>query len=186
MFDVGHLILWLRHRGPQNRAALPAAALTLAGSIILAVLSTFEHMRTIRPSWLLNVYLMLTMVFDIARSRSYSLSPDLDSIATVFTSRVAIKLIVAIIEARPKRRLLLSQFADCPPEAISGPYRRSLFWWLNSLFKEGYSKSLTVDDLFHLDKHLQSDYLHHLLGSSWDKRKWSHNFSACCTHSLTV
>lgn len=169
MFDVGHLVLWLKHKGPQNRAALPSAALTLAGTVILAILSTFEHMRTIRPSWLLSVYLMLTVVFDTARSRSYSLTPDLDSIATVFTSRVAMKLILAILEARSKRRLLLPQFADCPPEAISGPYRRALFWWLNALFKEGYSKSLTVDDLFHLDKHLQSDYLHHLLGSSWDK-----------------
>jgi hypothetical protein len=80
-----------------------------------------------------------------------------------------VKLILAIMEARPKRRLLLPQFADCPPEAISGPYKRALFWWLNALFKKGYSESLTVDDLFHLDKHLQSDYLHHLLGTSWDR-----------------
>jgi ATP-binding cassette subfamily C (CFTR/MRP) protein 1 len=130
-----------------------------------------EHMRSIRPSWLLNIYLLLTVVFDIVRSRTYSLSPDLDAIATVFTSRVAVELILAIVEARPKRRLLLPEFADSPPETTSGPYKRALFWWLNALFKKGYSESLTVDDLFHLDKHLQSDYLHHLLGSSWDRCK---------------
>jgi ATP-binding cassette subfamily C (CFTR/MRP) protein 1 len=175
MFDIAHLTLWVRHDGPKNRATIPSAALSFVGSVILLALSSIEHMRNIRPSWLLNVYLLLTVVFDIARSRSYSLSPDLDAVSTVFTSRVAVKLLLAIIEARPKRRLLLPQFADSPPEAISGPYKRALFWWLNALFKKGYSESLAVDDLFHLDKHLQSDYLHHLLGSSWHRCKLSYS-----------
>jgi ATP-binding cassette subfamily C (CFTR/MRP) protein 1 len=171
IFDVAHLILWINHHGPRNRAAIPSAAVSLVGALALVVLSFLEHMRSIRPSWLLNVYLLVTVVFDIVRSRTYSLRPDLDTIATVFTSRVAFKLILAIIESRPKRKLLLAPFADCPPEATSGPYKRALFWWLNALFKKGYSESLTIDDLFHLDKHLQSNYLHHLLGSSWDRCK---------------
>jgi len=142
-------------------------------------------MRTVRPSLLLNVYLLLTVIFDIARSRSYSLTTDLDTIATVFNTRVGVKLILAIIEARPKRRLLLPSFSSYPPEATSGPYKRALFWWLNALFKKGYSESLTVDDLFHLDKHLQSDYLHHLLGSKWDRCKLSHN-RLCRVYRLTA
>lgn len=182
MFDIAHLVLWVKTDGFRNRAAIPSAALSLAGSIVLFILSSVEHMRSIRPSWLLNIYLLFTVVFDIVRSRSYSLNPDIDAVATVFTSRVAVKLILAIIEALPKRHLLLLQFTDCPPESISGPYKRALFWWLNGLFKKGYSESLTVDDLFHLDKHLQSDYLHHLLGSSRDRCKLSHNLlNMLCT-----
>ncbi|KAH3906329.1 hypothetical protein HBI56_195160 [Parastagonospora nodorum] len=169
MFDIAHLALWVKHRGAPNRAATPAAAISLVGSIVLLALSDFEHMRTVRPSWLLNIYLLLTVILDIARSRTYSLSPDLDAVATVFTSRVAVKLILAIAEARPKERLLLPQFTDRTPETTSGPYKRALFWWLNALLKKGYTESLTVDDLFQLDKHLQSDRLHHLLGSSWDR-----------------
>jgi ATP-binding cassette subfamily C (CFTR/MRP) protein 1 len=175
MFDVAHLALWVNHRGVPNRAAIPAAALSLVGALALTVLSAFEHMRSSRPSWLLNVYLLFTVLFDIARSRTYSLRPDLDTIATVFTSRVALKLILAIIEAKSKRRLLLPQFADSPPESVSGPYKRALFWWLNALFKKGFSESLTVDDLFHLDKHLQSDYLHHTIGSCWNRCKLFHD-----------
>jgi ATP-binding cassette subfamily C (CFTR/MRP) protein 1 len=155
------------------------------GVLVLTVLSMFEHMRSIRPSWLLNVYLLFTVLFDITRSRTYSLRPDLDTIATVFTSRVAMKLILAIIEARSKRKLLLPQFKDCPPEAMSGPYKRALFWWLNALFKKGYSESLTVDDLFLLDKHLQSDYLLHLLGSAWDRGKLNHS-SLCYARRLNL
>jgi hypothetical protein len=180
MFDIAHLALWVKHRGIPNRAATPAAAISLVGSIVLLALSDFEHMRTVRPSWLLNIYLLLTVILDIARSRTYSLSPDLDAVATVFTSRVAVKLILAIAEARPKERLLLPQFADRTPESTSGAYKRALFWWLNALLKKGYTESLTVDDLFQLDKHLQSDRLHHLLGSSWDRCKCFHS----CSHML--
>ncbi|KAF2030893.1 hypothetical protein EK21DRAFT_64674 [Setomelanomma holmii] len=169
IFDMVHLILWVNHKGSQNRGAIPAAILGFVGALVLTLLSYLEHMRSIRPSWLLNVYLLLTVCFDTARSRTYSLSPDLVTISTVFTSRVGIKLILAIIEARPKRHLRLAEFSDCPPEVTSGPYKRALFWWLNALFKKGYAESLTVDDLFGLDKHLQSDYLHHLLGSAWDR-----------------
>jgi ATP-binding cassette subfamily C (CFTR/MRP) protein 1 len=185
MFDCAHLALWVKHKGPRNNAAIASAAVSLVGSVAFIILSSFEHMRSVRPSWFLNVYLLLTVIFDIARSRTYSLSPDLDAIATVFTSRVAVKLLLAILEARPKRRLLLPQFADSTPESISGPYKRALFWWLNSLFRKGYSESLAVEDLFHLDKHLQSGYLHRLLGSSWERCKWSHNLARCKACQLT-
>lgn len=177
-FDVVHLILWMNHREPHNRAAIPSAALSVAGAIVLVALSFFEHMRTVRPPLLLNVYLLLSVVFDIVRSRSYSLTPGLDTISTVFNTRVGVKLVLAIVEAHPKRRLLLPVYSNLPTESTSGPYKRALFWWLNALFKKGYSESLTVDDLFHLDKHLQSDYLYHLLGSSWDKCKFR------CTNSM--
>lgn len=182
VFDIVHLVLWTHHKGSHNRAATPSAILSAVGAIILVTLSVFEHMRTIRPSLLLNVYLLFTVVFDIARSRSYSLTPELDTISTVFNTRVGVKLILAIIEARPKRRLLLPVFSNGPPESTSGPYKRALFWWLNALFKKGYSESLSVDDLFHLDKHLQSDYLHHLLGSSWGRRKCSRTVHVVYIH----
>ena len=110
-------------------------------------------------------------MFDIARSRSYSLSADLDTISSVFSSRIGIKLILTILEALPKTRLLCPEYANLPPESTSGPYKRALFWWLNGLLKRGYSDTLKVDDLFPLDRHLQANYLHHILASAWDKCK---------------
>jgi ATP-binding cassette subfamily C (CFTR/MRP) protein 1 len=171
IFDLAHLVLWVHQKSPHNRAATPSAVLSFVGALVLAVTSYFEHIRSVRPSFLLNVYLPFTVLFDIARSRSYSMSPDIDTIATVFTSRVAVKLLLAILEARPKNHRILPEFADLPPESTSGPYKRALFWWLNALFKKGYTNSLAIDDLFHLDKHLQSDYLHHKLGSAWARCK---------------
>ena len=170
-FELALLVIWANRRTPKNRVELPSAALSFVGAVLLGFLSFVEHLHSIRPSFSLNVYLLFTTLFDIERSRTYALDPDLDLVATVFASRLGVKLFLAILEAREKRRLLLPEFADCPPEATSGVYQRATFWWLNELFKKGYSNSLTVDDLFQLDKHLQADYLHHILGPAWSRCK---------------
>lgn len=168
-FDLALLIVWAKRSTPKHRAELPSAILSFVGALVLGLLSYVEHLRNIRPSFLLSVYLLFTVLFDISRSRSYALDADLDLISTIFASRVGVKLFLAIFEARGKRGFLLPEYADYPTEATSGIYKRASFWWLNELFKKGFSKSIALDDLFHLDKHLRSDYLHHSLGSAWDK-----------------
>lgn len=139
----------------------------------MGLLSYFEHLRNIRTSSLLNAYLLFTVVFDAARSRSYSLNDNLETISAVFTTRVGIKLFLAIFEAKGKQSLLLPEYASYPAEATSGVYSRALFWWQNSLFKKGFSNTLSVDDLFDLDKHLRSEYLHHLVQSAWARREFT-------------
>lgn len=104
--------------------------------------------------------------------------PELNLAATVFSTRLAVKLFLAIVECKDKRRHLLPEYANCPPEATSGIYKRVSFWWLNELFKKGYSNALTVDDLFQLDKFLRADYMHNVLGSAWARRK--------CTSKTTL
>lgn len=170
-FELALLVIWANRQTRNNRAELASAAISFIGAVLLGFLSFVEHMRSIRPSFLLTVYLFFTSIFDIERSRSYALTPELDLVATVFASRLAVKVFLAIVEARDKRRLLLPDFANNPTEATSGVYRRVTFWWLNPLFKKGFSTSLAVDDLFQLDKHLTADYLHHLIGSSWARGK---------------
>ncbi|CAN9344154.1 unnamed protein product [Alternaria alternata] len=179
-FELALLVIWANRQTRNNRAELASAAISFIGAVLLGFLSFVEHMRSIRPSFLLTVYLFFTSIFDIERSRSYALTPELDLVATVFASRLAVKVFLAIVEARDKRRLLLPDFANNPTEATSGVYRRVTFWWLNPLFKKGFSTSLTVDDLFQLDKHLTADYLHHLanvgthslFGTTLRKLKW--------------
>jgi ATP-binding cassette subfamily C (CFTR/MRP) protein 1 len=129
-----------------------------------------EHIKTIRPSLVLNGYLFFSLLFDIARSRTLWIGQTETSIAALFTAAVAVKFLVLILEAVEKRNILDPKFRDAPPEAIAGIYNRSVFWWLNSLFRRGFRKILTLDDLYTLDKHLRSTYLQNLLGSAWAKR----------------
>jgi hypothetical protein len=92
-------------------------------------------------------------------------------VSVLFTTRVGVKLFLAIFEARGKHSLLLPEYVDIPPEASAGVYSRALFWWQNALFRKGFSNAITVDDLFHLDKHLRADYLQHKIQSAWQKGK---------------
>ncbi|KAF2634043.1 hypothetical protein P280DRAFT_52852 [Massarina eburnea CBS 473.64] len=167
-FDLTLLILWAQ-KPLKNVAAVPSIALSLVGALAFPLLSYFEHQRSTRTSTLLNFYLFFTVFFDTTRSRSWSLSTDLETISTLFTTRVGVKVFLIIWEARGKGSLLLPEFAEEPPEATSGLFSQALFWWQNELLKKGFSNSLSVDDLFHLDKHLRSDYLHHRFGSAWDR-----------------
>ncbi|KAL6167369.1 hypothetical protein ACJQWK_06803 [Exserohilum turcicum] len=170
-FELALLVVWAKRKTRHSSAEIPAAALSFVGALILGTFSFVEHMRSIRPSLSLNMYLCLTFLFDIERSRSYALSPDLSTVAHVFATRLAVKLFLAVAEARDKRKHLLPEYADCPPESTSGIYKRASFWWLNALFKKGYSNALTVDDLYHLDKTLRADYMHEALSSAWARLK---------------
>lgn len=77
------------------------------------------------------------------------------------------KLFLAVFEARGKGSLLLPGYCNDTPEAAAGVYNRSLFWWQNALFKKGFSKTLSIDDLYQLDKYLHAEHLHHVIGSAW-------------------
>ncbi|KAJ5406972.1 hypothetical protein N7465_008256 [Penicillium sp. CMV-2018d] len=90
---------------------------------------------------------------DILRTRNYMFLTlwlaDYDStISGLFTSTVAIKLFVLTSEAWGKRPILLSQYQYLSPEATSGILARGVFWWLNSLMRTGFTRSLTDHDLF--------------------------------------
>lgn len=56
--------------------AVPAAALSLTAAILVLVVSVFEHSRTVKPSALLGVYLLFTILFDAARSCPCREHPD--------------------------------------------------------------------------------------------------------------
>ena len=74
-----------------------------------------------------------------------------------------------VLESWNKKQILRPEYQTYPPEAVSGIISRLFFWWQLPLFRQGYSKSLTVNDLFPLDKHLSSSYLQTAMQSAWMK-----------------
>ncbi|KAI1930027.1 hypothetical protein LOZ60_001286 [Ophidiomyces ophidiicola] len=174
-FAVLHLmllILWTRPSADRTRTSLATSALTLAGAAGFCLLSYFEHVRSVKPSFLLNVYFLFTILFDAARSRTLWLRRDDDygfMIALAFTVTVGLKAVILIFEACSKRGILKAEYRSYPPEATAGIINRSLFWWLNPLFWFGYSNFMTMEDLYSLDKHLVSERVHQRLETAWGK-----------------
>lgn len=159
----------------KTRASIPASAITLVAYSIIAVLSYAEHVKTIRPSFLLNAYLLFSLLFDIAQTRTLWLRQFDLPLAKLFTACTALKCFALLLEAVGKERILEPQFKGVPPEEAAGVYNRSFFWWLNGLFRMGYSNTLSLDDLYGLDKHLGAAYLQNLIESPWAKG-YSHSY----------
>ena len=155
----------------RTRLTIPSAALLIAGSVLLCLMSYFEHQRTVKPSVILVVYLLISLFFDAARCRTFWLHNHNQPLSILFSANVAIKFLFLNLEVHSKRHILLPKFATYPPEATSSDLNRWFFWWQNSLFLQGFTKNLSIDDLFHLDKQFTSERLQNLFQTSWTQSK---------------
>jgi ATP-binding cassette, subfamily C (CFTR/MRP), member 1 len=153
------LILHVVNRSLRTRATITASALTLLDALGLCLLSHSEHIHSVRPSVIINVYLLLTLPFDAARARTLWIGGATKSVAAVFTSSLGIKIMVLITEAIEKRGILLHQYQDSSPEVTSGIYSRSFFWWLNKLMTTGFRRVIQNEDLYPVDEEMSSAFL---------------------------
>ena len=123
---------------PTTRATIVCHGLTTFVALGLCLFSHLEHSRSVRPSWILNVYLLLSLAFDIVRARTLWAIPDNKSLAIVFVIAVSIKGIIFCLEVKEKRDCLFPKYQYLAPEVTSGIYNAWFFWCLNSLFLRGY------------------------------------------------
>jgi len=161
------LVLYARSSVLRTASTLAAAVLTLLSSLGLILLSHSEHMYSVRPSAIINTYLILTLPFDIARCRTLWQDGATQSIAGAFSSAVGIKVIIVITEAIEKRNILLDRYQNTSPEVTSGIYSRSFFWWLNTLMTTGFHKVLTNEDLYPIDHDMTGTVLHDRAQRIW-------------------
>ncbi|KAF7856278.1 hypothetical protein EAF04_009806 [Stromatinia cepivora] len=162
----------------KTRATVPAAALLLVDTLGLFALSHLEHVHSVKPSALINAWLLLTLPFDIARARTLWLDNANNSIAAVFTSTLGVKIMVIIAEAIEKRHILLDRYRHISPENTSGIYSRGFFWWLNTLMTIGFQRVIRNEDLYPIGEEMSSKYLYSRAQNTWDR--CDHNRS----HSL--
>lgn len=129
----------------------------------MVALSLLDHSKSFRPSALLSVYLFLTSLFDAVQARTLFLASETKSqyiYCGVFTATLVYKILLLLLEARQKSKWTTSNAAERSPEETCGIFSLGVFLWLNKIFVEGYSKVLTIADLFPLDTGLRSRTLH--------------------------
>lgn len=146
---------------------MAAAALSFIVVLALAALSSAEHTRTVKPSFVINTYLFFSTLLDLAQARTLWIIPGDGKIAAVFTTCCAFNIILLIFESIEKRAFLKNPYHEYPPEALSGIFNRTVFWWLNRLFLSGYRRILDLGDLFETDNELSSRELHQRMAATW-------------------
>lgn len=168
-FQIALIGLWARGYGVVTRVTIPAGILALLGTLTLMGLSELEHGRVLRPSLVIQTYLLFTAFLDIARVRTQWLLDQADIVPSLVTVTLALKLGLLVLESVNKARFLKEEKPALPPLERTGIFGRALLIWLNPMFLLGYSKDLTVDDLFPLDSDLNGGYLTKSLTEEWKK-----------------
>lgn len=87
-----------------------------------------EDERSVRPSSLLTIYLILTLLFDIVQTRTLWLSRTRSLIPSLFTASVTAKMTMLLLESLGKQKYLTGTYRDLPPESTSGILNRSFLW----------------------------------------------------------
>lgn len=149
VLQLAVLLYWALNaeKWPFFQLRTSAAVLAFVDGLLLLFLSHMEHARTVRPSTIINVYLLFTLLFDCVVVRTLWLTNYGTTISALSITTITIKLFVLTSEAWEKRCLLLSQYQNLSPETTSGILAQSVFWWLNSLLRTGFARSLTNHDV---------------------------------------
>ncbi len=167
MLQLVLLVLWSVKSVQRTPLSVSAAALSFVDAFMFCLLSYTEHSKSLRPSALLSVYLFFSLLFDSARVRTLWLMRYDGAIRGVFTASLAMKVIILLLEAKEKRQYLNSSDRQRGPEETSGIFSQSVFWWLNKLIRQGFSKVLRMDDLYPIDEDMVSERL----GANF-RQKW--------------
>ncbi|QGI63185.1 hypothetical protein CEK26_007138 [Fusarium fujikuroi] len=153
----------------NTRFSLAAAILNLAAAFAILLLAHVEHVKSVRPSFILTAYLFVSLLFDAARLRTeWLMSLNIAYAATLSTSTI-FKLALLVLETVEKRRILISTEKPISKESTSGPFSRGFFVWLNSLLISGWATVLTNNDLPTIYEKLSSEKLAVRFGKSWKK-----------------
>ncbi|KAH7152638.1 putative ABC multidrug transporter [Dactylonectria macrodidyma] len=153
---------------------IASAVLKLVSALLMITLSLVDHSKSPRPSVLLNSYLFLTLLLDVAQARTLFLSsgekPEL-TYSSIFAATIGFKVGILLLEAQRKSRWVSWDEKEHSPEETSGIFSLGVFFWLNKMFLVGYKKVMTLKDLYPLESGLSSRLLHEEFSRNMDYSK---------------
>lgn len=144
-------------------------------------LSYAEHGKSLRPSSLLNVFLLVSLLLDAAMLRTLWLSEFVNgAIQAVFSASFAVKAALVVLEAVEKSRFLLvlgmpagdrdgdADGEKTAPEETAGLYGRAVYAWVTPLLRTGFRRLLAARDLFVLDAEMRTARLGERFWGVWN------------------
>lgn len=164
------IALWAVNPMPASAAGIAASCLSTGASVFLALLSSLEHTRTLRPSSIVNTYLLSTFLDAVVVRTLWLARYVTEDLRNVFTAAFALKACLLIMEAVEKRRFFCSeQDRALSPYAKSSIYNRAVFWWVNGLLRQGARQKITPKDLHLLERSMAVETLDQQFWASWQK-----------------
>ncbi len=155
---------------PENEPSslsLAASLFATASTACLAAISYWEHDRSISPSSIIAVYLLVSGFCDAVVLRTLWLRQEVGLVTYIRAWILILKVVIFVLESRNKEDYLEASYRKASPEALGGIVSRSLFWWLTPTLRRGYYTSLELDDLPYLDPKLSIPQLQARFANVW-------------------
>lgn len=128
----------------------------------------FEHRHATQTSLLLSVYLTIAGFVDAVRVWSYSMNPNLVTIAMLSAVIATIKASLVILQEVPKRFDANAEAArNMGPEERAGFWNNTLLLWLNATLFFGFRNMVRSSDLPNLGSDLASRTLFNKFNRIW-------------------
>ncbi|ODA84214.1 hypothetical protein RJ55_02732 [Drechmeria coniospora] len=152
-----------------------AAAFNFICAVGIGILSFFEHMRSIKPSDTIVLFLVASLVVDWLHLWLSLADAALEDLAKRATTRGVFygslcKLMLLISESRGKQNILLKTENTLAPEESAGIIQRTFLWWVNPILHRGASGTLRSNDLQVTDAKLSSRNARYSINRLWDGR----------------
>jgi len=165
------VILWAtkpESLGHLKAVCTAASSISFVAGLTISAVSYTEGRHSPRPSAILNAYLLVSLLLDIALVRSLWLADVGAPVRGVFTTVCVVKTAILVLEAweRPSSR---TDGEARNPEATSGIYNQGLFWWINPLLLDGFRRLLRPSDLYNLDDSMKTATLSESFHDKWNR-----------------
>lgn len=169
--QLATLILWSTPATFKTRLSVVSAVINLTASLSIAPLSLLEGKRSLRPSLVINVYLLGSSLLDVVQVRTLWLMATYDfslrRVAIALSVGLGLKIALLVVEAIPKK--ILTSGEPISREESAGVYSLRTFWWLNSILWLGRMKRLQPADLYLIDPGLKTVRYSSQLIDAWNK-----------------
>ena len=94
-------------------------------------------------------------------------------IAIVLSITMGLKIILVGLEMRNKRLYLKEPYSQLPRETLSGIISLGFYWWLASIFVQGFRTRITLDSLGGIDSAIESEQIQCRIQEKWNSCKWT-------------
>lgn len=157
----------------DNKLQLFSAVASFSACLGLGPLLVFEHNRSLKPSDLGIVYILVSLGCDLSM---FSDTEYRNTAVILISPRIAIPCVKAallFIECRRKRPIQRgSSQTQWSPEEVANILDRVFFWWINPILAQGNRHVLTGENLPPLCQELSSKLLRQQALQAWDQRGW--------------
>lgn len=136
--------------------AVAAATVALASVLAMGMLSPAEHAKSLRPSTVLTLYLLVSCCFDVVRTRTMWLGGHV-TLAGISLASVIAQVFLFVMESWEKRSFALEERKTDSPETYAGFINRLFFWWINGMLRTGFRSVLALEDVYEVEESLNAN-----------------------------